>query len=499
MGNSVGFYAVADQLSAGRVSSPAQTDLDMLITEAGATSRNVKRLSVTSISSQDGASSQVPVTPSVCVAMEARTSLQSLNSMEGCQSAASGTEDQDQEAKETEEGCGSTVEVAALPCSTSTSDDERHPYIGTPREQNILEGSDGTEGLKCEQFCKETYDNSVNARREEPDSYHGDDSGTSPAVTQPSSFIQSLLQELEENEAESNENIRLLDEEDDLFIDGRPVVYTATNAADWRLGMIEEDEAPAYWQRKSNFTLSSASDLEAYDSSEEEDSLTIGSVVNVNNIDAEREKEEGIQLCLEPFENKIGKIEECLLNSGEIYTTTDIYKQQSVDSTEHAHVQSSVDVSTVIQGNHNITYLRFGAGLEDDVTSVVASEYSGRSTTQQTMCGEDKMFSHIHMVIKDVTVCTREGGTSEATAVETRSATLLPCPRFGRSLTAAGETPYGVGWDGATVMSEDLGRGASQVPEMTGSWRHLYMRQPSADAHFGLFAEKTGSQSGKQK
>lgn len=496
MGNSVGFYAVADQLSAGRVSSPAQTDLDMLITGAGAGSRNVKRLSVTSINSQDVALPQTHAVPSECVDMEARTLTQSLNIVEGCQSAGFCSEmPRGQEARDTEE-YDSVSEPAVSPRSTS-SGEERRSDVHDPREQTYREGLSGTEGLNYEHFCEEVYDNSVNARREESDPCHGDDASASLVMTQPSRFIQSLLQELKDSETESSEHIGLLnedDEDDDLFLDGRPVVYTATNAADWRLGAIEEEAAPAaYWRRKPSVTLSSTSDLEAYDSSGEEDSLTIGSVVNVNNIDAEREKEEGIQLCLEPFENKIGKIEECLLNSGEIYRTTGVYQRRKEDDMEHAPVQSSVDVSTVIQGNHNITYLRFGTGLEDDVTSVVASEYSGSSTTQQTTCGEDKLFSHIHMVIKDVTVCTRDGGASEATTVETRSATLLPGPRFGRSLPAAGETPYGVGWEGAAVVSEDVGAGALQVPKMAGSWRHVYEQQPPAGAQMDLFAEKTGS------
>lgn len=491
MGNSVGFYAVADQLNAGRVGSPAQSELDMLITETGVGSRNMKRLSVNSISSQGNTQSQACATSFECVDMEARISTPSSNSVESGQSAGFRFEvERSQEARDTEEGCDITIETAASSRTPCTDEDERHSYVDTPIREANVEGPSGTEGLDYEHFRDETFDNSENARREEPD--HGNDASESLVMTQPSSFIQSLLQELKENEEESNEDIGLLDEDDELFFDGRPVVYTATNPADWRLGIIEEGVTPTYWQKKSNFTLSSASDLEAYDSSEEDDSLKIGSAVNVNNIDAEREKEEGIQLCLEPFENKIGKIEECLLNSGEIYRTTDMYKQRAEDM-GHTPVQSSVDVSTVIQGNHNITYLRFGAGLEDDVTSVVASEYSGSSTTHQTMRGEDKMFSHIHMVIKDVTVCTREGG-AEATAVET-SATLLPGPHFGRSLPAAGETPYGVGWESSTLMSEDLGNGALQVPKVTGNWQHVYRQQPSADAHLGHFAEKSGSHS----
>lgn len=498
MGNSVGFYAVADQLNAGRVSSPAQTDLDMLITETGAGSRNVKRLSVTSISSQHVAPSQVYAIPSECVDMETRASTQNLNAVESCHSGEFCSEVQrGQEPREMEEGDECIVVTAASPRNTSAGEDEHHSYEDKPLKHSNLEGPSDTTGLNFGHFCEETYDNNVNARREEPDPCRGNDASTSLLMEQPSSFIQSLLQELEDNETESNENIGLLDEDDELLFDGPPVVYTATNPADWRLGTLKQ-ETPTYWQRKSNCTLSSASDLAVYDSSEEDGSLTIGSVVNVNNIDAEREKEEGIQLCLDPFENKIGKIEECLLNSGEIYKTTDIYKRRKVEDMENALVQPSVDVSTVIQGNHNITYLRFGAGLEDDVTSVVASEYSGSSTTQQTVCGEDKLFSHIHMVIKDVTVCTREGGASDATTVETRSATLLPGPRFGRSLSATGESPCGVGWEGATVVSEDLGGGALQVPKMAGNWQHLYGRQSSADVPLGLFAEKSGSQTVKQ-
>lgn len=491
MGNSVGFYAVADQLNAGRVSNPAQTDLDMLITERGAESRNVKRLSVTSINSQHVAPSHLHAIPTESIDMETGAPSQNRNSVESCHSGTFCSEVQrDQEAREMEEGHDCTVVTAASSRNTSAGEAEQYSSIDNSLEHSNFEGPSETAGLNFRHFCEETYDNNVNARLEEPDPCRGNDASASPLMEQPSAFIQSLLQELEENETVSNENIGLLDEDDELLF---PVLYTASNPSDWQLGTLKE-ETPTYWQRKSNCTLSSASDLAVYDSSEEDGSLTIGSVVNVNNIDAEREKEEGIQLCLEPFENKIGKIEECLLNSGEIYKTTDIYKRRKVEDMENAPVQSSVDVSTVIQGNHNITYLRFGAGLEDDVTSVVASEYSGSSTTQQTVCGEDKMFSHIHMVIKDVTVCTREGGASEATAVETRTATLLPGPRFGRSLSATGESPYLVGWEGATVVSEDQGSGALQVPKMAGNWQHLYGRQSSADVPLGLFAEKSGSQ-----
>lgn len=499
MGNSVGFYAVTDQLNAGRVGSPAQTDLNMLITETRMGSRNVKRLSVTSITAQDVAPSQGHAIPSKCVSMEARASAQSLNSEESSHSTGFCCEVQrGQEAREIEEGYDCIVETAASPRSTSAGEDECHSNVDSQREQSNLEGLVDTKGLYFGHFCEEAYDNNVNARREEPDSCRANDSTADFFMEQPSSFIQSLLQELRDNEDNDdnedngdNENIGLLDEDDELLFDGRPVVYTATNAADWRLGILKE-EAPACWQRKSSHTLSSASDLAVYDSSEEDGSLTIDSVVNVNNIDAEREKEEGIQLCLEPFEDKIGKIEECLLNSGEIYRTTDTCKRRNVEELEHVPVQPSVDVSTVIQGNHNITYLRFGAGLEDDVTSVVASEYSGSSTTQQTVCGEDKMFSHIHMVIKDVTVCTREGAASEATNAGTRSATLLPGPRFGRSLSATGESPYSVGWEGATVVSEDLVSGALQVPKIDGNWQHLYGRRSPAEAQLGVFAENSG-------
>ncbi|KAG0715970.1 Kazrin [Chionoecetes opilio] len=309
---------------------------------------------------------------------------------------------------------------------------------------------------------------------------------TSLATAQPSSFIESLLQELEAHETSaSNESMRALEEEDEPWDDG-PVVYTATNAADWRLGTIDGEEgAPAYWQTKSNFIWSSTSDLEEYDSIGEEDGLTIGSAVNVNNIDAEREKEEGIQLCLEPFEDKIGKIEECLLSSGDITATMGSYGRWK-DEAEHGPGQSTLDVSTVIQGNHNITYLRFGTGLEDDVTSIVASEYSGTGTARQTVGGEDALYSRVRMVIQDVTVRSRESGGSGAAAGEMRCGALRPGPLLGHGLPAAGSG----GWEGAAERDEYLAH-ASQTPEVTSSWRHLYVRQPSAGAQLGIFTEKS--------
>ena len=488
MGNSVGFYAVADQLQAGRIGSTVLANFGLPIAETGLETGNVERLSVTTICAEDDVPSLVQLTHSDCANMESASSTQSLISVESgrsCSEVQIG-----QEVLECEEVDDDACHTA-LPQRSSDMQDDIQVCVGTQCVDTESEGIDGVADVKrltAKLICEESYDNNENARREDLDHCRDNESGaTSLAAVQPSSFIESLLQELEGSETStSNENIRLLDEEDEIF-DDRPVVYTATNPADWRLGIIQEEEVPDYWRTKSNFMVSSTSDLEAYDSSEEDDGLTIDSVVNVNNIDAEREKEEGIQLCLEPFENKIGKIEQCLLNSTETLGNG----EQRKEEIRHGAVQSSLDVSTVIQGNHNITYLRFGSGLEDDVTSIVASEYSGTSRTQQTLRGEDASYSHVHMVIKDVTVCTREGGGLDPAPREMRCGTLFPAPRFGRSLTATGAAAGGRAWEDANLDSE------AQIPDMTNTWRHLYMRQPTAGAQLAVIAEKSGSHSVK--
>ncbi|MPC81814.1 hypothetical protein E2C01_076449 [Portunus trituberculatus] len=482
MGNSVGFYAVADQLQAGRIGSTVLANFGLPIAETGLESRNVERLSVTTICAEDDVPSLVQVTHSDCASMEAATSIQSLISVESGRSCSE--VQMGQEVQECEE-VGGDASDRILTQRSSDVRDNIQVCVGPQRMDTESEETVDVKRLTARLIYEESYDNNENERREDLDPCRDNESSaTSLAAVQPSSFIESLLQELEGSEAStSNENIGLLDEEE--FFDDRPVVYTATNPADWRLGIIEEEGVPEYWKTKSNFVVSSTSDLEAYESSEEEDGLTIDSVVNVNNIDAEREKEEGIQLCLEPFENKIGKIEACLLNSTETLGNS----EQRMEEIRPGAVQSSLDVATVIQGNHNITYLRFGSGLEDDVTSIVASEYSGTSTTQQTLRGEDASFSHVHMVIKDVTVCTREGGTPGPAPREMRCETLIPAPRFGRGLTAAGAAAGGMAWENANLESE------AQIPEMTNSWRHLYVRQPSAGAQLAVIAEKSGSHS----
>ena len=159
MGNSVGFYAVADQLQAGRVGIPAMADFDLPTAETGAVSRNVQRLSVTTISAECDVPSQLQVTHSECVNMEAATSTQSLISMESGQCAGSCPEvPMDQEAEESEGQDGDEGETI-LPWRTSDRQVDLQVSVDTEQVATESERIVDVEMLTSRLICEETYDN----------------------------------------------------------------------------------------------------------------------------------------------------------------------------------------------------------------------------------------------------------------------------------------------------------------------------------------------------
>ncbi|KAK7063148.1 hypothetical protein SK128_003383 [Halocaridina rubra] len=384
MGNSVGFYSVTRELASNRLASPTISDFEIL-TDEKQSSSNVQRLSITPIDSDKILSEfKSDISESVDDAKEATSNTTANTSEISVQPCL--------KAKQ-EETPRNTSTISLIPENIKfqksdilkdvDSDTSSQPYLDSVQDVNETENSKDGKTIpaisKAHELCcsstsgkpstelipdlKKTLESRLSKKK--ADYYI-------PAHS--TRVIESLLLELQEEEEFSVPSalIKMTGTLKEEVIDDRPVVYTATNAGDWKLGTILEESGA---HKRLSLSLEEEkrkvdATLDKFHSSDEEDDMAIGSVVNVNDIDAERKKEEGIQLCMEPYEEKIERIEEYLLNSSDSHTSN------RSENSYHSRRESSVDITTVIGGNHDITYMRFGSGLEDDVSRIVAAEYA---------------------------------------------------------------------------------------------------------------------------
>lgn len=500
MGNSVGFYAVTRDLGSSRVINPHGSDLNLL-TDPGGGCNNVQRLSVTCLDI-DGEVSRLSYLEenessetSSTVPAKSIASYGSRLSVHSCPEAS-----QDVRAEEAKNVALENKSIGAdtfRPPNLETWRDidsdassqpntEPAPDVAEEKGQadlsrlssQYVEASSHTPSLK-DAACSQTTSDCFTHSSKRQDHY---------IPLQSTKVIESLLMELQEGDPTFLSPVSGITPLRDDPDRGRPVIYTATNSADWRLGTILEESGSSQKQACSP-EAKPTEGIDKYNSSDDDDGMTIGSAVNVTDIDAEREKEEGIQLCLEPYEDKIERIEE-YLNSSDSHSST-IDKKAGVEAEiGHSRRQSSVDVSAVIGGNHNITYLHFGSGLEDDVTKVVSSEYSrGASCTTGTPAfGEDSLVSEIHLFIDDYNPSVKNSPLPHA---KTRP---IPC-----------EKPQAKGYPG--VPRESRTEGASKVSELdeeehyqealevnevTESWGQSLAPPLAAGSENGVSAGKTG-------
>lgn len=505
MGNSVGFYAVSRDLGSSRVLNPHGSDLNLL-TDPGGGSSNVQRLSVTCLDI-DGEVSRLSYLEenegsetSSTVPTKSIASYGSRLSVHSCPESS-----QDVRVEQVKNVVPENKSISAdtfRPPNLETwrdIDSDASSQPNTEPAQDVGEEKVHTEFsrltsmshyLEISPDIPSLKDASV--KQTALDRYaHNSKRHDHYIPLQSTKVIESLLLELQEGDptllSPVGSMVTPLREDPERE---RPIIYTATNAADWRLGTILEESGSSQKQPCSP-EAKSTENIDKYNSSDDDDGMTIGSAVNVTDIEAEREKEEGIQLCLEPYEDKIERIEE-YLNSSDSHSST-IDKKAGVEAEMgHSRRQSSVDVSAVIGGNHNITYLHFGSGLEDDVTKVVSSEYSqGVSCTTSTPAfGEDSLVSEIHLFIDDYNPSIKDSPVPHAKTQP------VPCERS-QSNKKCSAVPKETRPEGVSKVSEpeeeEQYQEALEVNEVTESWGQRLVPPLSAGSQNGVSAGKTGT------
>ncbi|KAK4303061.1 hypothetical protein Pmani_024899 [Petrolisthes manimaculis] len=573
MGNSVGYYSLSQELSTERVSNPTRSDLKLL-TKPEKCCVNVQRLSVTCLDTDWTIPPLTYLNACNSVDIKKNTSSsQTLNSEASTKSCPevretwkvceSRSHDLEHDVIYAEEALG-LQEIDAWG-QDEDSDTSSQPYMDTlqvidsPRE-------DGKMGNQAEHMV-----NSGNKSSSKPREWMDESTlqKVEPEEMPETNYIRStthaiecLIKELQENRGIPDENtskvlLSLSSEDEELVFSDRPVVYTAKSADNWRLGTIPEESDRHYEVTESHPDIKDNKPkldleirdskpgpeleirdkeptlkleckdiepdlqlefkdskprlvLERYNSSEDEEGVICGTAINVSDIDAERQKEEGIQLCLEPYEDKIHTIEECLLNSSE--SIKDLQRGgKETGSCGRGRRHSSADLSTVIEGNHhNITYLRFGSGLEDDVTSVVEAEYTKRDLNAtgepHDITAEDggvvnEFVNEMVIVFNETaTTCKNEQGVlpEGRKTIEGVVDHICTIQRRG-SFKLSGESPYYnhkscVGKELAKesegmertnnyyggVADDKFHEASIEYTEVTERWRQLCVRRPSA-------------------